>query len=85
MTEPRTERIRQFVLKRFPLAAKKKIQSTDDLLGSGVVDSMGVLDIVTYLENEFSIVMTDEDLTPNNFRDIEAIARLVEAKANVRA
>jgi len=71
-------RIRQFVVQTFPLARKRKITDATDLLDSGVIDSLGVLDLVAFLQQEFSVVVDDGDLVPENFRSIECMAHFVE-------
>jgi acyl carrier protein len=71
-------RIRQFVLRKFPLARKRRVANGDNLLESGIIDSLGVLELVTFLQNEFSVVAADEDLTPENFQNIDCMARFVE-------
>jgi acyl carrier protein len=59
---------------------------TDDfpLLEEAVVDSLGLLNIVTFLESSFGIEVADEDLVPDNFATIATIARFVEAKREGR-
>ncbi len=71
-------RIREFVLQKFPLARKRKVTDHDNLLESGVIDSLGVLDLVTFLQQEFSVTVTDDDLTPENFQNIERMAQFVQ-------
>ena len=71
-------RIREFVLEKFPLARKRKVANDDNLLESGIIDSLGVLELVEFLQREFAIAVADEDLTPENFRNIECMARFVE-------
>jgi len=55
---------------------------TDDypLLEREILDSMGIFQMVSFLEGEFGIEIDDEDLLPENFETIEAIARLVDTK-----
>ena len=57
---------------------------TDDfpLLESQVLDSMGLYELVTDLEQRYGIEISDEELVPENFGTVAAIARLVEAKQN---
>ena len=71
-------RIREFVLQKFPLARKRKVANNDNLLESGIIDSLGVLDLVAFLQQEFAVAVADEDLTPENFQNIECMARFVE-------
>ena len=60
--------------------AEVEIGTTDSLLDSGLIDSMAVLRLVSFIESEFGFEVTDEEVIPDNFKTIEAIARLVEGK-----
>lgn len=72
-----TDRIRDFVMGKFPLARKRGIKDADPLLESGLVDSMGVLEIVGFLESEFGFQVSDDELTPENFKNIERLTAFV--------
>ena len=56
---------------------------TDDyqLLEREVVDSLGIFKIISFLENEFDIIVDDDDLIPENFNTISSISELVTSKA----
>ena len=56
----------------------------DSLLESGVIDSMGVLQLVAFLESAHGITIRDDDLMPENFDTIGAIAAFVERQAGAR-
>ena len=77
-----TEKIRDFIHDHFPLARQRKIAEDDPLLEKGIVDSLGVLDLVTFLENEFSINVADDELIPQNFQTINQLTAFVQAKTN---
>ncbi|MEU3826974.1 acyl carrier protein [Streptomyces sp. SID161] len=49
-----------------------------DLIDNGVVDSLGVVRIVSHLSRAYSIPIDDIPLTPDNFRSIGAISAFVE-------
>ncbi len=55
---------------------------TDDLplIENGVVDSLGIFHIVSFLEREFGVDINDEELAPEHFGTIANIARLVDSK-----
>ena len=46
---------------------------TDNLIESGVIDSLGIQLLVSYLEKNFSISIADADLIPENFETVDAI------------
>ena len=74
------ERIQQFITEQFPLARKRDVRPHDPLLEGGILDSMGVLEVVKFLEEEFDIAVDDDELSPENFHSIENLARFVSQK-----
>jgi acyl carrier protein len=81
-TTPAVERIRSFILDKFPLARKKGLKDGDPLLDSGILDSLGVLDVVGFLEKEFAVHVSDDELIPEHFQSVEALAAFVKSKAS---
>ena len=75
------DRVRDFILKHFPLARKKGLKPREKWLETGMIDSLGILDLVHYLEEEFSLVVSDEDLQPENFDSLESVAAFVRKKS----
>jgi acyl carrier protein len=73
-------KVRDFIHRRFPLARERGLADDASLLVDGVVDSLGVLDIVGFLEAEFGIAVADEELDPANFDSVDALVRFVETK-----
>src|SRR6266404_8199664 len=74
--------IRKFILNKFPLGRKQQIKDSDNLLESGVLDSLGVLDLVSFVEQEFFVHVTDDELVPENFESIDRIAAFIETKSS---
>lgn len=74
------ETIREFVLQRFPLAREVNPGDEDSLLDAGIVDSLGILDLVTFLEESFGVTAQDDDLNPENFDSIATLVRFVESR-----
>ncbi|MFD4602757.1 acyl carrier protein [Streptomyces sp. NPDC058464] len=56
-----------------------------DLIDNGVVDSLGVVRIVSHLSRTYAIPIDDIPLTPDNFRSIGAISAFVETAAKTAA
>ena len=78
-TKP-TDLIRSFVMQQFPAAKKRAIDEKVPLLESGIVDSLGMLDLVSFLEKSFAIQLADDELTPENFATIASLAEFVKHK-----
>jgi acyl carrier protein len=74
--------LRTFITNHFPHARKRRLEDVESLLESGIVDSLGVLDIVAFLESEFGVRADDDDLVPENFSNIARIADYVLRKKN---
>lgn len=51
----------------------------DDLLGSGLLDSMGVMRLVGFVEETFHITVPPEDIVIEHFMDVKAITNYVES------
>jgi acyl carrier protein len=75
-----SDRIKDFVLAKFPLARRRGIKESEPLLDAGILDSMGVLELVGFVEQEFAIRVSDDELVPENFESIERIAGFVSRK-----
>ncbi|WP_417475372.1 acyl carrier protein [Luteimonas mephitis] len=79
--ESNENRIREFVGSNFPpLSADEMYSDTQSLLEAGAIDSMGVLTLVTWLEQEFGFVVDDEDVVPENLDSIASITAYVDRK-----
>lgn len=70
--------IRQFIVDN--LAASKGVSSiTDDdsLTTSGIVDSLGIFQVVAFLQETFDVPIDDDDITVENFSTITTISQFV--------
>ena len=74
------EDIIKFILGTFPMARKNRIGLEDSLLETGIVDSLGVLEIVNYLITELGVEIDEEDLIPENFENVVSIVKMIERK-----
>jgi acyl carrier protein len=75
-------RVRTFLIEKFPLARKRNLQNGDSLIDSGIVDSLGILDLVAFLESEFGLQIADDELLPENFQTIDCIVTLIRTKTS---
>ena len=74
-------RVEQFVYLSFPPAVPgEEYSSAQSLIETGVMDSMGVLVMVTWLEEEFGNIVDDEDVIPENMDSIANLAGYVDRK-----
>ena len=78
------QKIQAFLVDKFPLARKAGVSTNTPLLENGILDSLGILDIVGYLEGEFNITFHDDELVPENFQSLAAISAFVVEKGHSR-
>ena len=77
-------RIRAFLDENFPPAAEgDAVPAGLSLLESGVIDSMGVLLLVTWLEQDFGFVVDDDEVVPENLDSIAAIDAFIARKVEL--
>ena len=55
-------------------------QDDDDLFGKGYVNSLFAMELVLFVEREFTLTVENTDLDPDNFRSVNAIAALIDRK-----
>ena len=72
-------KLRQFLADELE-APQEALAPDYPLLANHVIDSLGLLQIVSFLESEFDVQVEDEELVPDNFGSISAIVGLVDSK-----
>lgn len=56
----------------------EELDVNDDLLGSGLIDSLGMMRLIQFIESEFNIAIPPEDMTIENFMTIEHICNYIK-------
>ncbi len=75
------EQIRAFVAENFLFSDDASVVDPKaSLIGTGVIDSTGILELVTFVEDSFGVEVLDEDLVPDNLDSIERLAAYVQRK-----
>jgi len=78
--------VRQFVVDNFIFdPSASDFGGETSLTASGVLDSMGVLELIMFLEERFGIKVPDEDTLPANLDTIDRIVRYVEGRLVARS
>jgi acyl carrier protein len=77
----RSEHIRHFLAENFFVGSDvSQLSDEDSLLEKGIVDSTGILDVVSFVEETFGVRVADADITPENFDTIQRLADFIERK-----
>ncbi|WP_404783277.1 hypothetical protein [Altericista sp. CCNU0014] len=69
-----------FIRSRYSAAQQRSLAADDLLLEGGIIDSMGFIDLIAFIESEFEIVVEGEDMVPEHFQTVNSIAHLIEIK-----
>ncbi len=73
--------IRHFIAHNIMLKrSDSAIEIDDPLLENGVINSFGIVELVSFIEREFGVRIPDHDVVPENFNTVRAIASLVKSK-----
>ena len=81
MTMTIEKQIRDFIVDNFLFGAPDNgLEDKDSLLDKGIIDSTGVLELVSHLEETYSIQVEDEELIPENLDSIEAVTAYIQRK-----
>lgn len=80
------EKIRRYVLENYLFTDDESALGDDDsFLEKGIIDSTGILEIIYFLEDEFGVTMSDDEMTPENLDSVSRIVAFVENKTAVIA
>ena len=80
-----TQAVRAFIAENFLFRDEADAIANDaSLLEAGIIDSTGVLELVSFLETTFGIEVADEDMLPENLDSIGAITGYVSRKLSER-
>ncbi len=56
------------------------LSDSDQLIESGIIDSLGIMKLIGFIEDNLSVQIDDMELIPENFSSVDAISSLVESK-----
>ncbi|MBV8542271.1 MAG: acyl carrier protein [Pseudonocardiales bacterium] len=74
-----TQTITKFLVEEFlPDVPAESLAADYDLLSGGVIDSLGLLRVIAWLEDRFDVVVDDIEIAPDNFRTVTAMSAFVQ-------
>lgn len=74
------DKIRQFIVEDFLFGDDNGLKDDTSFLDEGIIDSTGILELVSFLEEEFSISVEDEELIPEYLDSIMNVVAYLERK-----
>ena len=77
------EQIKQFILSDLIKDnSTSTLDADENLIDSGVVDSLGIMKLVAFLESNFKISISDDEILLDNFETIDAISKFLVSKTD---
>ncbi|MEO7936677.1 MAG: acyl carrier protein [Dokdonella sp.] len=76
-------RVREYLRETFPSPEHETLGVEESLFDAGILDSIGVMTLATWLEKEFDVFVDDDEVLPENFDGIGPLTRYVSAKLGV--
>ncbi|HEY2379389.1 MAG TPA: acyl carrier protein [Gemmatimonadaceae bacterium] len=74
-------RVREYVVENFLYTRQDyEFLDTDSLLEHGIFDSLGVLELVMFVQTEFRVLVNDDEITEANLGSLTSIGRFVQRK-----
>ena len=75
------EAVREFIFENFLFGQDDQVLNNDDsLLDNGIIDSTGVLELITFLEQQFQITVDDTELVPENLDSVSRLTSFIQRK-----
>jgi len=74
------DQVRQFIISNFYVADPAALNDDASLLDAGIVDSTGVLEVITFIETTFGLTVEDAEMLPDNLDAVNRIVAFVNKK-----
>lgn len=72
--------IRSFVVDTFLFGDDSVLKEDTSFLQNGIIDSTGILELITFLEQHYSIKIQDDELIPQNLDSLKNIGQFLDRK-----
>ena len=75
------KKLREYILDNFLFTEDESALVNDDsFMGKGIIDSTGILEVVTFIEEDFGFKVNDEELIPENLDSVNNLAAFIQRK-----
>jgi acyl carrier protein len=76
--------LRRFIVNNFLYGRDCAFRDEDSFLEMGIIDSTGLLELISFVENHYGIGVEEADLIPANLDSIEQLSQFVERKLDLK-
>jgi acyl carrier protein len=78
------QEIRTFLIENF-LPGRSEALTDDVVLLGNVIDSTGVIELIVFIQERFTVAVDDEEVTPDNLGSVKNVVAFVEGKLRRKA
>lgn len=65
--------VKEFIIENFLFGEEEQLKLDTDFFDKGIIDSTGVIELVSFLEETFNVSVDDEELIPENLSSLQKI------------
>ncbi len=73
-------KVREFIIETFLFGEHRGLRGDTSFLEGGILDSTGVMELVAFLEQTFSVTIADDELVPENLDSIIKVTEFMGRK-----
>ena len=75
------EKVRNFILENYLFTEDQSaLSNNDSFLQKGIIESMGILEVIFFLEDELGTKVEDEEMVPENLDSVDKIVAFINTK-----
>jgi acyl carrier protein len=76
------DKLRLYILENFLFTDdQSELNNEDSFMDQGIIDSTAILELIFFMEEEFSVKVEAEEMTPDNLDSINKVTRFIESKS----
>jgi len=77
------QKVREYILENYLFTDDQStLKNEDSFLEKGIIDSTGILEVIYFIEEDFAIKVSDEEMVPENLDSVNNIVKFIEKKQN---
>lgn len=77
-----SKQIKEFIIENFLFGEANHFDENTDLFEKGILDSTGIIELVSFIEKTFNISIEDEELIVDNFSSLSHITKYLQSKVS---
>ena len=79
--EQLSQELREFIIENFLFGQPTEFSDEDSFVKTRIIDSTGVVELITWIEEKYGIRIKDEEMVPDNLDSIDNLCRFIGRKA----